>query len=300
MGDAVTRPIEATGLLVAGRLVDVPGLTIWAPASHGGPAYARLDAGDYAMRPSTLVQQIILHTTGGLWPQPVHDGAGPAGHAREILDMWSGADRDGGERVHSAAQLVVDFDGSIVCAADLVYAAAYHAEGSNRYSVGIEMCTLPNGGIYKATLHATVALVRALTGSGGKTGILPIPFQGPRGPYLNRPIRRMETGEGAARHQLGGPDCVGVFGHRDNTSERGFGDPGDAIWDLMPDVETFDYDLGEDLAAGRQRQITLNALDAQAGNTWRPLVIDGVCGPASLQAMHRWGFARWADVRKHA
>lgn len=142
----MTQPIEATGLLIAGKLVEVPGLTIWAPASHGGPAYARLDARDYAMRPTPWAQQLILHTTGGLWPQPVHDGAGPAGHAREILDMWSGADHGGGERVHSAAQVVVDFDGSVVCAADLVYDAAYHAEGSNRYSVGIEMCTLPSGG----------------------------------------------------------------------------------------------------------------------------------------------------------
>jgi hypothetical protein len=282
----MTEPIETTGLLIAGHLHDVPGLTVWAPASVGGPAYAALDPGDYAMRPTTWVRQIVLHTTGGLWPQPVHAGAGPAGHARDIADMWRG------ERTHSAAQLLVDFDGSAICLADLVYAAAYHAEGSNPWSVGIEMCTLPNGGIYEATLKTTAQLVVTLC------SLLGIPFQIPRGPYRNAPLRRCETGTGPTRHQLSPADLVGVIGHRDNTSERGFGDPGDAIWSELAALgaEGVDYDGREEQILGRQRQAALNAADARAGATWRPLVVDGIVGPESSSAARRLGFTRWRDV----
>jgi hypothetical protein len=53
---------------------------------------------------------------------------------------------------------------------------------------------------------------------------------------------------------------------------------------------------GEDLELGRARQAALDAADARAGLTWRPLVADGVCGPASIAAMRRHGYSRWRDV----
>jgi hypothetical protein len=50
------------------------------------------------------------------------------------------------------------------------------------------------------------------------------------------------------------------------------------------------------VVGGRRRQAALNAADARAGNTWRPLVVDGVCGPASVQAMRRHGNEHWRNV----
>jgi hypothetical protein len=82
-------------------------------------------------------------------------------------------------------------------------------------------------------------------------------------------------------------------------SERGRGDPGDEIWRRLAALgfEGVDYDGGEDLELGRARQLELNAADARKGLlTWRPLVADGVCGPASIAAMRRHGFKRWRDV----
>jgi hypothetical protein len=280
-----------SGLLVAGALVPVAGLDIIPPASHGGPAWARLDPGDYAMRQTPWIRQIILHTTGGLWPQAVLPGRAPGGHAREIAEMWSGADRGGGERVHSAAQLLVDFDGTVVCLCDLAAIAAYHAEASNHWSIGIEMCTWPKGEISEATLKATARLVDALCWP-----LFPIPRQMPRGPYRNEPIARMElphdalSGQGR-RHQLGGPNLCGVFGHRDNTSERGAGDPGDAIFkelDLLG-FERVDFHTFEDITIGKERQAQLNARGVR-------LTVDGVVGSRSLLAAENLGFARWADV----
>lgn len=282
------------GLLIDGHLVAVPGLTVIPPASHGGPTWNRLGTDDYVPR-RVPVSILVLHSTGGHYPQPVIPGAGPAGHARQILEMWSGDDHRGGEREHSGAQAVVDYDGTIYCAADLVRDAAHEAQLINQRAVGIEMCTRPDGSIYEATLDACAGLVAALTYSGATvSGLLPIPAQMPRGPYRGQPLRRLELGG----VQTSGRGFVGAIGHRDQTGRRGRGDPGDAIWTRLAarGFEGLDYDGLEDLELGRQRQAVLNARDAKAGLTWRPLVVDGVCGPASLGAMRRHGLSRWRDV----
>ena len=277
--------IEVTGLLMAGALVPVPGLTIISPASNGGPSWARLDTGDYRARPTSWIRQIILHTTGGLWPQAVHPGTGKPGHAQSIAEMWY---RD---PVHSAAQIVVDYDGTVVCLCDLTRTMAYHSEGSNPWSIGIEMCTMSDGGIYEATLDAAVKLTSALTANGPGMGLYNIPAQIQRGPYRNHPLHRMEVGSGSTRHNTGGPDCVGVFGHRDNTENRGFGDPGDEIFRRLSSAgfEEIDYETSEDLHIGQRRQRALNTLGAK-------LIEDGVVGPASMAAMRHLGFSRWRDV----
>jgi hypothetical protein len=73
--------------------------------------------------------------------------------------------------------------------------------------------------------------------------------------------------------------------------------PGDKIWRLTAlGFEGVDYDGGEDLQLGKARQAALNAADARLGLTWRPLVVDGVGGPASVAAMRRHGYERWRDV----
>lgn len=280
------------GLLINGKIVPVVGLNVIPPFGFGGPTWATLDPGDYMVRKTTWVRQVMLHTTGGIWPQHVIPGGGKAGHAQQIADMWRGADRDGGEKVHSAAQIIIDFDGSVACLCDLARIAAYHAEGSNGWSIGIEMSTLPDGSIYNDTLAAAVVLVQALTHSGRPgSGLFPIPAQVPVQPYRNQPLIRMETGTGAMRHNLGGPDCVGAFGHRDNTSNRGYGDPGNEIYTRLigAGFETIDFDLKQDIALGKQRQAALNARGEN-------LVVDGICGPGSISAMIRQGFARWRDV----
>jgi len=282
------------GLLVNGMLVPIAGLKVEPPVSHGGPERCQLGPEDYRQRPTTWVRMVIAHTTGGLWPQPVIAGAGPAGHALDILDMWRGRDRGGGEHISSAAHIVVDFDGVVYCAADLARVETYHAQAINPTSIGIEMCTTPYGAIYQATLEATVTLIAAITMSGRPgAGLFPIPFQHRRA-YNGQPMRRLEV----AGVQSPGADIAGVLGHRDQTGRRGRGDPGDELFRLLElaGSEPLDFDAGQDLELGKQRQGRLNALDAKAGNTFRPLVVDGVCGPASVAAMLRHGFPRWRDV----
>lgn len=285
---------SAPGLLLDGRLVPTPGVTVVPPASYGGPAWNALHPGDFMPRTAPL-SMVVLHTTGGNWPQPVLSGAGEPGHARQILEMWSGRDRGGGEGVHSAAPLVVDFDGTVYCAGDVARAAAYHAQAVNGRALGIEMSTRPDGSIYQATLDAAARLVALLTWSGlPGAGLLAIPAQMPRGPYHNAPLSRLEVGG----RQTDGRDLVGVIGHRDQTGRRGRGDPGDAIWTALAalGLEELDYAGGQDLELGRARQRWLNTEASRRGDTRSPLAVDGLVGPLSLQAAKRLGFARWRDV----
>lgn len=270
--------MTATGLLINGILHDVPGLNVIAPASAGGPAWARLDRGDTTSR-HAWVRQIIVHSVTGDWPQIVVPGAGPGGECFRYADIWST------DPAHSAAHAVVDSAGVVACLADLALVTAYHAEASNPWSVGIEMFVAKDGTIRQATIDATALLIAALC------RLLGIPEQMPRGPYRGSPLARMERVDSAGRHQLGGPDCVGVFGHRDNTSQRGRGDPGDAIWTALAGLgfEGLDYAGGEDLLKGKARQQALNA----SGGA---LVVDGLVGAASLAEARRQGFKRWRDV----
>jgi hypothetical protein len=266
------------GILIAGVLLPVTGLTVIPPASAGGPAWARLDRGDYTTRHG-WIRQVIVHTTQGAWPQPILPGAGPGGEGPRYADIWQS------DPTHSAAHLVVDSAGVVACLADLATMTAYHAEASNPWSIGIEMVQARDRSVHQATIDATARLVAAICDAIG------IPHQMPRGPYRNEPLMRMEVTDHDHRVQLGGPDCVGVFGHRDNTSRRGRGDPGDAIWTALAGLgfEGLDYSTGEDLAKGRARQRALRVRGEQ-------LMVDGLVGTASLAAARRQGFKRWRDV----
>ena len=271
--------MTATGLLLGGRLVDPPGLQVIAPALGGGPSWAALDPGDCRRRPALWIRQVLVHSTGGRWPQPILPGSGPGGEAARIADIWTT------DPVHSAAQIIVDSAGTVACLCDLVTTMAYHAEGSNPWSVGIEMYQRPDGGIYQATIDATAQLCMVLCDELG------IPAQFHAGTYTGVPLVRMETGTGRLRHNLGGPDCIGIFGHCQNTSERGRGDPGDAIYAALhaAGAEPLDFAAGQDLKIGRARQRWLVARGER-------LEVDGLVGPASLAAARRQGWARWRDV----
>lgn len=264
------------GLLISGRLVPVPGLAIIPPASVGGPSWCALDPGDYRTR-AGRPHQVVLHTTKGDEPQHVKPGKGLAGAARNVAEFWH---RD---PTHSAAQIVIDRDGTVLCLADLVAAEAYHATVSNAYSVGIELYQEADLGIYEAVYDAAVLLVPALCDA------LDIPFTVVADEYTGHPLQRFLNGA---------PNYYGVLGHRCNTEQRGRGDPGDEIFArlIAAGGEPVQASEREDIELAIRRQEWLNAADAKAGDTYRPLVVDGLCGAASLATARRQGFTRWRDV----
>lgn len=249
-----------TGLLIAGRLVGVPGVDIIGP---GELPWAYLDPSDCKPRKTSWVRQIILHTTKGEWPQVVMPGKGPANRDERVARFWQGSLRQ------SAAHIVVDSDGTAVCLADVVKVQAHHATVVNRWSVGIETYQEQGGVIFDAAIESTVRIVRVLCRELG------IQYQAPdryRGPLSQLKVD-------------GGPNTIGIFGHRDVTHDRGRGDPGDAIMEAVAadGAELLDFVAGQDRTLWRARQRVLN----QAGHG---LMEDGIPGPSTVVALKREGY----------
>lgn len=272
-----------SGLLIGGRVVSVPGVAVIGPNEQ---PWAKLDAADYMLRQTKWPRQIILHTTKGNWPQHVKPGRGPGGRDKAVADFWRG------DPEHSAAQIVVDNDGTGVCLVDILAKAAYHATTANEWSVGIEIYQEADGGIYEAALDSAVEIVRTICDELP----IPIPFQGSLRQYNNLPLKRMIAGAPGNR----GVDCVGIFGHRDvawdykaKTSTRGRGDPGDLIVDKLvaAGMIGFDYDARSDLLYWTAMQTMLRMQGAD-------VTADGICGPATIDAMRK--LRLWRTAHEHA
>lgn len=260
-----------SGFVVNGQRDQVAGLdvTSWldAPVLTLGPEDFRVRA------PGTWIRAVVLHTTKGipggndLRPQVIWPGFGPPVQAgQRTARYWSHDGRQAG------AHLVIDHDGAISQTCDLQTVAAYHCPGWNTASIGIEIYQGNGAELYEGQLDVTVRVVDYLT---RRFGIQrQIPHR-----YLGGPHRRFAA---EAR------DVVAVIGHRDAASNRGSGDPGNAIFSRLglAKYEAFDFESGDDRNVWKQRQIRLGL----ANN-------DGIPGPATRAALLATGKAHgmWVE-----
>lgn len=256
-------------VVIRGVAVEVPGLDI---RSWLDDPKLKLDGEDYRKRPDTWVRAIILHTTMGIpggkikTPQDIQPGLGPDTKRDErMAEMWSMDDRRAG------AHIAVDWDASICCFADLQEDMPFHAGNVNATTIGIEMYQNAQGRLYRGQLEAVVKLVDFLTKTFSIQRQLHMPYE----------KRALKRGLNRA------VDMVGVFGHRDVSNNRGEGDPGNPIMEMLIDAgyESFDFSENEDKGVWSIRQENLGLLD------------DGVPGPktaaALLAAGHPHGL--WVD-----
>lgn len=212
------------------------------------------------------VQLIVVHTTKGIpggrdkRPQVIRPGYGPnLGAELRVAKFWSSSD------LQSGAHLVVDFDGSIGCLTDLATTVAYHAKAMNARSVGIEIYQGGDAELYAGQLEATADLIDVLTSHFGIQRQIPDRYRGP-----------------LPRLQRGGDDFYGVVGHRDGDDNRGLGDPGDAIFDVLArrGYERYNLAAGADLLMWKERQRNLDGR----------LTVDGIPGPATVRALRAAGY----------
>lgn len=243
-----------TGLLISGRDVPLEGVEV---VQHTFP---------YAYPRYGQLQQFIIHKTIADDPEVIRPGAGPPGGAMQTIKAWLDSGKPDG------AALVVDDDGTLFQLCDLLWQITYHATVSNQLSIGMEIKEHVGG---VSTMAAMQTGVKAILRSCRECGIQLQTHDWRK--YVGHPIPRMIHG---------GRDMVGIFGHRDNTEQRGKWDPGDVIFQMLAaeGVEVFDFTIGEDLDAWKRRQQELN------GEGFGPLIVDGIPGPSTLAALKRAGY----------
>jgi hypothetical protein len=252
-----------SGVVVGGKHVPVPGVGI--VRSYLQDPTLRLGAKDRRRRRTGWVRSIYVHTSWGL-PVKLRSGRGPDLQGDVLMvKRWREDSRCAG------AHAAVDCDGSAAVFADALEDAAYHAGEANEVSVGVEVKQTKDGEVWVDQLWATCLIVDAYARALG----IQRQFHGPH----TTPLLRL---------MKGGADAVGVFGHRSQTYDRGYGDPGDDVFFMLRDrlgYEQFHFGRGDDLKAWRDRQAGLNGRRDRA----ETLRVDGVPGPATVAALRRAG-----------
>lgn len=249
-----------SGFVIGGKVeAGPPGIDV---KSWRDDPVMRVLVEDSRQRDTRWVRSLILHATEGDEPQIVRTGAGPAGLAKRVVKSWLSDGR------HAGAHLIIDCDGTVWQLADLLTEATFHAQTLNEVSIGIELAQTDRLEIWERQLDVLAQIQAA-----GILDWLTLRFSIQRQyhhPYLgdSRSVPRLAAG---------GQDCVGVFGHRDQTTRRGRGDPGDAAFARIEACryEGFDHVVEADKDAWRPRQ-------SAAGTT-----VDGVPGPLTAQALLR-------------
>ncbi len=268
------------GLIINGQEIEVPGIVITNFKDNPKLALriksAPADGESPRIHPISL---IVFHTTKGIpggknkTPQTLRPGLGPDTKAEDKIAGYWAMDPQ-----NSGAHIIIDSDGSVACLADLKLVCAYHAgdKGVNHRSIGIEIFQNADGSLYKGQLEVAVKLANFLTATFSIQRQIP-------SKYLNKPAPRLDAG---------GSDCVGVIGHRDCSNQRGFGDPGDFIFDMLEKegYERVDFYTGSDLNIWKARQYELEEVSGI------PLTKDGIPGPATLAVLDKLGYKHklWA------
>jgi hypothetical protein len=218
---------------------------------------------DGRRRYTKWVRGIVIHTTKGLHPQKIRSGFGRFTNAGEkVSSWWQRSDRQSG------AHLIIDWNGQISCIADLQKEVAYHAGPVNEVTIGIELYQGKGGELYEGQLNTCVRLVDALT------RILGIQRQYHTGSTISE------------RMAVGGKNVVGVYGHRNVTTNRGLGDPGNAIFSKLQAAgyEGFDFEENEDKTIWKKRQSKLINDSGVLTHS------DGIAGPHTIKMLKDVGY----------
>ncbi len=205
-------------LVIDGHRVPVPGVPDGA-AWLDDPARAPL-VRDGKTRDPARVTGIVLHTSRGV-PGVVRPGSRPSNRAELLARYQANTERD------VSWHLTIDTDGAVIQSCDTASWMAWHAGHANGWSVGIECAQHPDtSDLWQVQVASLVAVVEVLCRE------LRIPRRVPVGadgrPFAGVVRAWQEASEGGRQEPW-----AGVLGHRNLTTHRGPGDPGDALFEAL-------------------------------------------------------------------
>lgn len=258
-------------LIINGRKVPVPG--IMSESFLDDKKLGFTNKRDFRLRKTSWVRSICLHTRMGVWPQT---------HKPSIKNRnWDhlGVKRASNDDRIASWHISIDSDGSFVCHLDLAKHCSYHCGQVNDYSIGIEMYQGADGNITPETLASCVQICNVLTEE------FNIQRQYVQEDSILKRFARSRKPSPKSRSQKlayipgggNGTDFVGVFGHRNATKNRGRGDPGNKIFELLEEAgyEGFLVGEDEDKKVWKERQESLGMLPPY----------DGIPGPGTVRVI---------------
>ncbi len=194
-------------LIVDGQRVETPGLETISWLDD--PKVPRVKDG--RRRVPQSARAIVLHTVHGKLG-PISDVPSvPSVRAERYARYQAGTARE------VSWHITVDTDGTIVQSADVAAWTCWHATAVNGWTIGIELVQEVDGTVYRPQLAAVVALCDLLCARLAIERRVParagVPIVGV--------VPRLTGTDGP---------WSGVFGHRNQTRQRGPGDPGSSVF----------------------------------------------------------------------
>ena len=193
-------------LVIDGQRVETPGMETISWLDDAKVPRVK----DGRRRVPQSARAIVLHTVHGKLG-PLSDAPSvPSARAERYARYQAGTARE------VSWHITVDTDGTIVQSADVAAWTCWHATSVNGWTVGVELVQEADGTVYRPQLAAVVALCDLLCARLGIERRVParagVPIVGV--------VPRLTGTDGP---------WSGVFGHRNQTRQRGAGDPGSSV-----------------------------------------------------------------------
>jgi hypothetical protein len=194
-------------LIIDGQRIETPGLETISWLDD--PAVPRVKDG--RRRVPQSARAIVIHTVHGKLGPLSDVPSAPSVRAERYARYQAGTARE------VSWHLTVDTDGTIAQSADVAAWTCWHATAVNGWTVGVELVQEADGTVYRPQLAAVVGLCDLLCARLGIERRVParagVPIVGV--------VPRLTGTDGP---------WSGVFGHRNQTRQRGAGDPGSSVF----------------------------------------------------------------------
>ena len=222
------------------------------------------------------IRAIVIHTVKGI-NGPLKPGKKDSKRAETYAQYQANTSRQ------VSWDYTVDTDGTIIVSNDPIKRATWQAGSVNEFTLGIEMVQDNDGSVYEFQMETMVKFLDKLIVELADRDH-PVQRQVPMttdGKPVRGVIQRIQDPSQARK-------VVGIYGHRNQTTDRGVGDPGDHIFQYLmrAGYKGFNFDGGEDVTFWKSVQTRLG------------LPADGIPGRDVQKALKKAGYAHGLYVSR--